>query len=303
MSEIEEIPENKLVLTKTEIVSNRLLAVLLIVATLPLLLNIFNIPTMILFALFALFLFFSKKYHFFINIIFLLFALGVYFVPIPIDWGLFLALKEFRFNGFVFHQVIIFFYLAPLIFVSLAVRNIFGTILCYFKLDTHRRNLWYFISLISVTAIVLFYPLLDSIKLRNRAMEDDEGNSKLSYFLTKQEMKIKPGESGSSSTALSRDYTARFDLASQKYIYRLNLVDPLTESITFTAVKTDGEEINFKTDQRVDCLHCQIRIGNPYSLVFPEGKEVDFIITSDQFIKKIEFTELGDKVANFVFWK
>lgn len=258
---------------------------------------------MVLFGLFALFLLFSKKYHLSINIIFLLFALGVYFVPLPIDWGLFLSLKEFRFNGFVFHQIIFFFYLAPLIFVSLAVRNVIGSILCFFKLSAPQRHLLYFVSLLGVTAIVLAYPLVDSYKLRNRAMETDAGDSKLSYFLTKQEMKIKPGASGASSSALSRDYIARFDSTSNKYIYRLNLVDPLSESITFTAVKIDDEKVNFQTDQRVECLNCQKVVGDPYSLIFPVGKDIDFIITSDDFVNQIEFTELGDKIATFVFWR
>lgn len=295
--------ENRFALTQTEIIFNRLWAVLLIVATVPLLLNIFNIPTMVLFAIFALFLFLSKKYHFFINIIFLLFALGVYFVPLPIDWGLFLGLKEFRFNGFAFQIIILFFYLAPTIFVSLSVRNIFGTMMCFFKLAINQRHFLYFMSLIAVTVAVIAYPFLDSIKLRHRAMENDDGSSQLSYVLTKQELKIKPGKSGSSSSALSRDYTADFDPASKKYTYRLNLVDPLTESITFVGVKIDGEKINFKTDPRVNCSHCQVDINDADGLVFPAGQDIDFIITSDRFIKTIEFTESGNKVANFIFWK
>jgi len=290
-------------LTSKEIMFNRLFAVLLIVSTVPLLLNILNIPTMVLFTLFALFLFFSKKYHLFINIIFLVFALGVYFVPLPIDWGLYLGLKEFRYNGFVFHQIILFFYLAPFIFVSLAVRNVFGIILSYFKLETYKHNLLYFISLIVVAITVLAYPFLDSIKLRARAMEDDDGSSQLTYVLTKQEMKIKPGESGSSSTALSRDYTAQYDSVNNKYIYRLNLEDPMVESITFTAVEVDGEKINFQTDSRVNCPHCQMGVNDPYNLVFPASQHVDFIISSNQFIKTIEFNELGGKIAKFVFWK
>jgi hypothetical protein len=44
-------------------------------------------------------------------------------------------------------------------------------------------------------------------------------------------------------------------------------------------------------------------VSDSYSLVFPAGKSVDFIITNDQMIKTITFTEQGDKVANFVFWK
>jgi hypothetical protein len=290
-------------LTSKEIMFNRLFAVLLIVSTVPLLLNLLNVPTMVLFALFALFIFFSKKYHLFINIIFLAFALGVYFVPLPIGWGLFLSLKEFRFNGFEFHQFPFFLFLAPLIFVSLVARNVFGTILCYFKLGISQRNLLYFIFLIVVAITVLAYPFLDSFKLRARAMEDDDGGSRLAYVLTKQELKIKPGESGSSSTALSRDYTAQYDSVNNKYIYRLNLEDPMVESIAFTAVEVDGEKINFQTDSRVDCPHCQMGINDPYSLIFPAGQQVDFIISSNYFIKTIKFYELGGKIAKFVFWK
>ncbi len=150
---------------------------------------------------------------------------------------------------------------------------------------------------------ILAYPLLSSFKLRSRAMEDDAGNSKLTYFLTKQEMKIKPGQSGASSSALSRDYTAQFDPASNKYIYRLNLVDPLTESLAFTAVKIDGEKINFNTDRRIECPHCQTDKSNPHGLVFPAGQDIDFIVSSDQFIKTIEFVESESTVAHFVFWK
>ncbi|MCX6816335.1 MAG: hypothetical protein NTZ93_00445, partial [Candidatus Beckwithbacteria bacterium] len=71
----------------------------------------------------------------------------------------------------------------------------------------------------------------------------------------------------------------------------------------FTKVETDGEKINFTTDNRVKCLNCQKGISDPFSLVFPAGKEIDFIITSDQLIKSITFTEPEDKVAEFVFWK
>jgi hypothetical protein len=146
-------------------------------------------------------------------------------------------------------------------------------------------------------ATLLAYPFFDSVKLRERAMEDGGGN-KLSFVLTKQELKR-----DGSSTSFSRDYTARFDPVSNKYVYRLYLEDPLSESIAFTAVETDGEKINFTTDGRVECLNCQKDKSDPYSLVFPAGKDIDFIITSGQLIKNIKFTETGDKVADFFFWK
>jgi len=294
--------EDRLALTKIEIVFNRLFAVFLVLTTIPFFLNILTLPSIILFAIFSIFLCFSKKYHLFTNIIFFIFALGVYFIPLPIGWGWFLQLKEFRMGGFNFNILPIFF-IAPLIFISFSVRNILGNILAYFNTSTVSRNVYYFISLFIVFTALLAYPFLDSVRLRNRAMEDDDGSSQLSYVLTKQELKIKPGKTSASSTAFSRDYTAQYDSINNKYTYRLNLVDSLAESITFFAVKVDGEKINFKTDRRVDCSHCQMGVSNSYSLVFPAGKSVNFIITNDQMIKTITFTEQGDKMANFVFWK
>ena len=41
----------------------------------------------------------------------------------------------------------------------------------------------------------------------------------------------------------------------------------------------------------------------PYGLVFPAGKDIDFIINSDKLIIYIKFTEQGNKVADFFFWK
>ncbi|MDD4995078.1 MAG: hypothetical protein PHW53_01245 [Patescibacteria group bacterium] len=291
-------------LTTLEIVFNRIFAVLLILSAPLLLFNPFTVPTVVIFVVFALFLFFAKRYHPVINAIFALIALGVYFIPLPIDWGFFLGLKEWRMGGFVFHPIIIFFYLSPLIFISLSARNILGNILSFFKPNTRWRNLLFFLSLITAIIVILAYPLLSSIKLRERAMEDDDGSSQLSYALTKQELKIEPGKSGSSSSALARRYyTARFDPATKKYIYRLNLADPLSASIEFTAVETDGEKINFTTDSRIQCLNCQKDTSDPYGLVFPAGKNIDFTLTSDKLIMAIKFTEPGDKVAKFIFWK
>jgi len=133
--------ENKFKLTSLEIVFNRLFAIVLVLATVPLLLNILNIPTMVLFTLFSIFLFSSKKYHPFVNTIFLILASGVYFLPLPIDWGLFLGLREFRFNGYVFNPIIIYFYLSPFLFVSLSIRNILGNILSCFNLKTSVRHI------------------------------------------------------------------------------------------------------------------------------------------------------------------
>ena len=75
---------------------------------------------------------------------------------------------------------------------------------------------------------------------------------------------------------------------------------PLDESTEFIAVETNGEKINFTTD-RVKCLNCQKNKSDPYGLVFPAGKDIDFIITSDKLIINIKFTEQGNKVADFIF--
>ena len=64
-----------------------------------------------------------------------------------------------------------------------------------------------------------------------------------------------------------------------------------------------GEKINFTTDGRVNCFGCQKNLNTPNNLIFPAGKDIDFIITSDRMIKAINFTEPGDKVDEFVFWK
>ncbi|MCX6725953.1 MAG: hypothetical protein NT052_01385 [Candidatus Shapirobacteria bacterium] len=295
--------EDRRLLTRTELVSNRLLAVLLILSAPLLLFSIFTIPTVVIFILFALFLFFSKRYHSAINVFFLLIATGVYLLPLPIGWGLFLALREWRMGGFIFHPIIIFFYLSPLLFISLATRNFLGSILLFFKPNPVWRNRLFFIFLATVMITILAYPLLSSYKLRHRAMENSTGNSALSMAIVKQELKVEVGK-GASSTALARKtYTASFDPAINKYIYRLKLVDPLESQLTFTAVKADGEKINFINDPRVECLNCQINNNDPYGLVFPAGQGVDFMISSDQFIKTIKFTELEGSLAEFVFWK
>jgi len=295
--------EDRRLLTRGELVANRFLAVLLILSAPLLLFNIFTIPTVVVFTLFTCFLFFAKRYHVVINVIFLMIALGVYLLPLPIGWGLFLGLREWRMNGFIFHPIIIFFYLSPFLFISLAVRNFLGSILLFFKPSTEWRNRLFFIFLIIVMTTILAYPLLSSFKLRHRAMENTTGNSALSMAIVKQEFKVEVGK-GASSTALARkSYTASFDPALKRYTYRLYLADPLENQIVFTAVKTDDEEINFINDPRVECPNCQTNNSDPYGLVFPAGKNVDFIISSDQFIKTIEFTELGGSVAEFVFWK
>ena len=293
------VPKNsKFALTPLEVAFNRLFAVLLVLTTIPLLLNIRTLPTIVIFIVFACFLLFGKKYRLFVNIIFLIFALGVYFIHFTlIDWGLFRYLKEFRLGGFDFLNIDSIFCIAPLIFISFSVRNFLGNILAYFKTSKVSRNVYYFISLFIVLATLLAYPFLDSVKLRDQSFPPAQGTGDLSVIVIRQTL-----------TFIDRyhkedGFTSRFDSSTKKYIYRLRLLESLNKDLQFTKVETDGEKINFTTDGRVKCLNCQKNTGDPYSLVFPAGKDIDFIITSDQLIRVIKFTEPGDKVAEFVFWK
>jgi hypothetical protein len=289
-------------LARLEITFNRIFAVLLVLTTLPLLLNIWTIPTIVLFGIFAMFLFFSKNHHVFTNIVFLIFASGVYLVPLPIGWGVYHSLKQIRLSGFDVLAMSALFNVCTIIFVTFAARNILGNIQAFFKPSITSRNLFYLISLATVFTTLVAFPLFDNVNLRERAFEDDAGGGKLSFVLTKQELNC-GGISGCSSSALWRDYTARFDSTTSRYVYRLNLKDPLTESIVFTAVETDGKNIDFISDSRVTCLNCQMDMGSPHGLVFPAGRSIDFIISSGQFIKNIKFTEQGGNVDDFFFWR
>ncbi|MCX6816843.1 MAG: hypothetical protein NTZ93_03190 [Candidatus Beckwithbacteria bacterium] len=288
--------KNQLSLTPLEIASNKLFAVLLALSTLMYFLNIFTLPTIIIYIVFVFFLWFGKKYRLFANIIFLIFAIGVYFIPItPIGWGLFRMLKELRLGDVDFNFALIF-YLAALIFISFSVRNVLGNIFAYFKTSTASRNVYYFISLVIVLATLLAYPFLDSVKLRDQSFPA-QGTGDLSTIVIRQTL-----------TFIDRyhkedGFTSRFDSSTKKYVYRLRLLEPLNKDLQFTKVETDGEKINFTTDNRVKCLNCQKDMGNPYGLVFPAGKDIDFIISSDQLIRTINFTEQENKLAEFVFWK
>jgi hypothetical protein len=290
--------EDRYALTRLEIGFNRLFAVLLILLSLPLLLNILTLPTVILFIVFGLFLCLSKKYHLFVNIIFLIFALGIYFVPIPpIAWGFFRSLKEYRLNDFVFSFPVL--WLIPLsVFVSFAVRNLLGNIFIYLKNISIPRNTFYLTSLLIVFAATIGYPLLDSVKLRDRTMNVNTAvGGELPNIYTQQSL-----------TFLDRyhmagNFTSKFDSSSKKYIYHLQLQEPLKKGIQFTKVEADGEKINFTTNNQIKCLNCQKDVGNPYGLIFPAGKDIDFTVTSDQLIRVIKFTEPEDKEAEFIFWK
>ncbi|MCJ7727380.1 MAG: hypothetical protein MUO96_01905 [Actinobacteria bacterium] len=291
------VPKNsKFALTPLEIAFNRLFAVLLILSIIPYFLTNFLTPTIIIYIAFVFFLWFGKKHHPFANIIFFIIALSIYFIPMEaIGWGLFRMLKEFRFNGFDFLNIDLICFIAPLIFISFSVKNVLSNVSAYFKTSTVSRNV-FFISLFIVLVTLLAYPFLDSVKLRDQSFPA-QGTGDLSIIVIRQTL-----------TFIDRynkedGFTSRFDTSTKKYIYRLRLLEPLNKDLQFTKVETDGEKINFTTDSRVNCLNCQKDVGDPYGLVFPAGKDIDFIITSDQLIKVVKFTEPGDKVAEFVFWK
>jgi len=289
--------KNQLLLTPLEIVFNRIFAVLLVFTTIPYFLNILSLPTIIIYIVFASFLWFGKKYHLFRNIIFLIFALGAYFIPIPpITWGFFRSLKEFRLSGFNFSFPILFL-IPQFIFVSFTVRNMLGNIFAYFKTSIS-RNVFYLTSLLTVSTLILIYPLLDSVKLRDRTMNVNTAvGGDLPQVYTKQSLTFIDRYN------MAGDFTSKFDSSNKKYIYHLRLQEPLTKTIQFTKVEIDGEKINFTTDSQIECLNCQKDLNNPHGLIFPIGKDIDLIITSSQLIKVIKFTEPEDKIAEFVFWK
>jgi hypothetical protein len=287
---------DRFALTPMEIVFNRIFAILMVITTIPYILNILSLPTIIIYLIFAIFLWFGKKYHLFGNIIFLIFALGIYFVQIPpFAWGFFWVVKEYRLSGFEFSFPIIFL-IPQFIFLSFVIRNLIGNIFVRFKTSVS-RNTFYLASLFIISVIILAYPLLDSVRLRDRTMNVNTAiGGELPNVYTKQSL-----------TFLDRyhmagDFTSKFDKSSKKYIYHLQLQEPLKKEIQFTKVETDGEKINFANDSQAVCPNCQ-KTGDPYGLIFPAGKTIDIIITSDHLVKVIKFTEPGDKVAEFVFWK
>jgi len=285
-------------LTKTEIVFNRLFAVLLILLSIPLpVLNMTTIPTIVIFVIFVIFLWFGKKYHLIANIVFLIFALGIYFVPIPpLAWGVFRGLKEFRLNGFAFNIPILF-SIPLLIFISFAVRNMLGNIFAYSKAKVS-HNAFYFVSLLSVFVTVTVYPLIDSVKLRERTMNVNYATGgELGLVYTKQTLTFLD------RYTMAGDFTSKFDPQSQKYIYHLRLTEPLAKDIRFTKVETDGRKIDFSTDNLAKCLNCQKDENSPFGIVFPSGKNIDFVVTGDQLIKVIIFTEPENKTSEFVFWR
>ncbi len=290
--------QSRFALTTLEIVFNRIFAVLLVLSSIPLLLNVLSLPTIIIFAVFALFLWLSKKYHPIANFFFFIIALGVYFVQIPpISWGFFRSLKEFRVNGFNFVFPVIF--LIPLlIFVSFSVRNILGNIFACFRSGAVTRRVYFLITLIIVPVMLAAYPLLDSVRLRARTMNVNTAvGGDLPLVYTQQSLTFIDRYN------MAGDFTSKFDPSSKKYTYHLQLQNPLVKSIRFTKVEADGKKIDFRNNSYAQCPNCQKDMGNPYGLVFPVGKDIDFIITSNQMIKVITFTELEDKNAEFVFWE
>ena len=158
------------------------------------------------------------------------------------------------------------------------------------------RNAYYLISLFIILTALVAYPIFDSVRLRAQSL-GAQGNGDLGLIVLKQTLTF------IDQYHKEDGFTARFDSSAKKYIYRLHLIKPLDQNLQFTKVETDGDKINFSSDSRVTCLDCQKGVGTSYGLVFPAGKDIDFIITSDKLIKIIKFTEPGDKPDEFIFWK
>jgi hypothetical protein len=288
--------KNQFFLTSSEIAFNKLFAVLLILVSLPLLLNIITLPTVLMFSIFSLVLWFGKKYRLMVSIIFFIFALGVYFVPIPpIGWGFLRMVKEARINGFTMTFEYIYF-IAPVLFVSLSLRNILGNIVAYFKNGMNVRSSYVFVSFGIIMSTLLAFPLFSSIALRNQAILIN-GTGELSTVVLQQTLTFV------NQYQKEDGFMATIDQSTNTYTYRLRLNRPLIKDIQFTKVEVDGDEVNFLTDSRITCVQCQKSKEKPFSLVFPANKEIDFIITSDRMIKAIYFTELENRVDEFIFWK
>lgn len=267
--------DNQRSLTTLEFVFNRIFAVLLVLSLIPYFLTNFLTPVIIIYIVFAPFLWFGKKYHPFANIIFLILALGVYFIPMEtLGLGLFRYLKGFRLGGFNFLDMSSLCFITPLIFVSFSIKNILNNIFTYFKTSTALRNKYFLATLTVVSVILSAYPFLNPFRLRDQSFPA-QGTGDLGLIVLKQSLTF------IDQYRKEDGFTSRFDPSSKKYIYRLLLLKQLSKDIQFTKVETDGEKINFITDSWVKCLNCQKDEGDSYGLVFPAGKDIDFIITSD----------------------
>jgi len=122
-----EIETGQRLASVTETIIRRSFGFILLVATIPLFLNIITLPTIILFLTFAIYCLKSRRYHLGWEIFWVVLALLIYFASItPIAWGVYPALKASRLSplldtsgvGGLFTYV---FTITPLIYCSLAL--------------------------------------------------------------------------------------------------------------------------------------------------------------------------------------
>jgi hypothetical protein len=289
--------EDRLRLTSIEVSSNRFFAVLLVLVTIPYFMNILTVPTIVFYFSFACFLWFGKKYRLLTAIIFLMIALVIFFFNIePLGWGLYRMLRGVKFGVIVMNRFDGVFYAAPIIFTALAVRNLLSNIFVRFNPSISWRNYFYWGSLIIMLALVPGYPLLTGIRLRANTANVPI-NGRLSEVYTRQSLSFLDKYN------MAGLFTSKYDTSTRKYVYHLQLKEPLKEDIQFTKVETDNEKMNVFSDKRVECINCQKSPVDSFGLVFPAGKNIDFIVRSDQVIKIIKFTETDDKTTEFIFWK
>jgi hypothetical protein len=288
---------DKYILTPFEVLSNRFFAILLALAVVPYFLNILTAPTIIIYFSFASFLWFGKKYRIFPTIIFLLLALIIYFFDIePVGWGLYRMLRGIKVGLIELTRFGYTYYLAPIIFTTFAFRNILGRIFAAFKPSITWRNYFYAASLIVTLAILLGYPLLRGIGLRDKTA-NVAPSGRLSEVYTRQSLTFLD------RYIMAGYFTSKYDLSTKKYVYHLQLKEPLKEAIQFSKVEMDNEKINILSDDRLECQNCQNIATDPSGLIFPLGKSIDLTIRSDELIKIIKFTETDYKTTEFVFWK
>jgi hypothetical protein len=143
---------------------------------------------------------------------------------------------------------------------------------------------------------ILAYPLLSGVKLRSKPANMPI-TGRLSEVYTRQSLTFLDKYN------MAGFFTAKFDTNTGKYVYNLQLKEPLNEEIQFKRVQIDNEQINFFTDNQVMCINCQKVSTEPNRLIFPAGHGVDLTITNYQLIKVIKFTEPDDKITEFVFWQ
>ncbi|MDO8886830.1 hypothetical protein [Candidatus Oleimmundimicrobium sp.] len=116
-----EIETGQRLASVTETIIRRSFGFILLIATIPFLLNIITLPTIIIFLTFAIYCLKSRQYRLGWEIFWVVLALLIYFVPItPIGWGVYANLKVTRLSPLLDLGIYLF-GPAPLIFCTLAL--------------------------------------------------------------------------------------------------------------------------------------------------------------------------------------